>query len=378
MAFRFADYRKRMEKAASAWMLGRKLLTSQAPFILKDHAQWPQNLLEPGLAGMIEAERARRATTGAGFPLHKYLHHGLSSQAMLFNLVLPLQQKGDIDALKGGFDAAGIPWPGPGAAARLEVEDRSLFNENSGQPTSFDLEISGPGGPSLYIEAKLVEQEFGGCSLLEGGDCDGENPAKDHQKCALVGLGRRYWERLDALGFDLSVGPICPFGSYYQFYREAAFALTAGGHYVLLVHDQNPAFWKDGGERGLWPLLLRSVPEQHRSRLHRLSLQQLAEALRQTGHHPWIDEFSTRYALNAPVLTGQSPEDVLALLPPPTAAAIRRLWEDAVKGGMEGRVAQARISKRLAGEGIFKGDPRWERVIGYGRRLYYGDGSGTI
>ena len=368
---RFADYRKRMEKAAVTWMTGRKLLTSQVPYILGEHAQWPQNLLEPDLARMIEAERSLRASRGEGCPLHKYLHHGLSSQAMLFNLVLPLQRDGDIDALKGGFAAAGIPWPGPGATARLEVEDREMFHENSGQPTSFDLEISGPEGPSLYIEAKLVEQEFGGCSLLEGGDCDGENPATDHQKCPLVGMGRRYWERLDALGFDLSAGPICPFGSYYQFYREVAYALTRGGHYVLLVHDQNPAFWKEDGSRGLWPFLLKSVPAQHRSRLHRLSLQQLAEALRQTGRHPWIDEFSTRYALPSPPLTGQVPESTLALLPAPTTAAIRRLWEDVRRGGQEGRSAQGRISKLLAKEGIRKGDPRWEVVIGFGRELYF-------
>ena len=372
MTIRFADYRRRMEKAAAAWIKSRQLLTGQAPYILKEHGLWAQNLLDPDLAGMILAERSLRANSGAGFPLHKYLHHGLSSQAMLFNLMLPLLKAGDVDALKSGFEAANIPWPGPGARARLEVEDRDLFNENTGQPTSFDLEISGPNGPTLYIEAKLVEQEFGGCSLLEGGDCDGENPATDHKKCALVAMGRRYWDRLDALDFDLSAGPICPFGSYYQFYREAAYALIRGGHYVLLVHDQNPAFWKDQGSRGLWPFLLKSVPEKHRPRLHRLTLQQLATSLRQTGRHPWIDEFSTRYALDSKTLTGQAPEPTLQILPPTVASAIRRLWEDVQMGGQQGRTAQARISKLLAKEGITKGDPRWEEIIGYGRGLYYG------
>ncbi len=372
MAIRFADYRSRMEKAATAWIKGRELLTGQAPYILKEHSLWPQNLLDPQFSEMILAERSLRASSGEGFPIHKYLHHALSSQAMLFNLMLPLMKEGDVDALSRGFEAAKIPWPGPGARARLEVEDRSLFNENAGQPTSFDMEISGPDGAPLYIEAKLVEQEFGGCSLLEGGDCDGENPASDQEKCALVGMGRRYWERLEELGFDLSAGPICPFGSYYQFYREVAYALTRGGHYVLLVHDQNPAFWKDQGNRGLWPFLLKSVPEKHRHRLHRLTLQQLATALRQTGRHPWIDEFSTRYALESKTLTGQAPEEVLALLPPPVAGAIRRLWEDVQMGGQQGRTGQARISKLLAKEGITKGDPRWEVVIGYGRGLYSG------
>jgi len=39
------------------------------------------------VAAYIEEEHAQREAQQQGFPLHKYTHHGLSSQAMLFNLV---------------------------------------------------------------------------------------------------------------------------------------------------------------------------------------------------------------------------------------------------------------------------------------------------
>ena len=92
----------------------------------------------------------------------------------------PASRRRDLLPLRTAFSAAGIPWPGDDATITFEVEDRSVFNEDSGQPTSIDLAIAGNGSaPRLYIEAKLVEREFGGCSVFEQGDCDGMNPAAD-------------------------------------------------------------------------------------------------------------------------------------------------------------------------------------------------------
>ncbi|MDP2312871.1 MAG: hypothetical protein Q8P41_08200 [Pseudomonadota bacterium] len=394
---RFTDYRSRLETAATAWFAARQLPVQETPYILRAWKDWPGNLLDPALAARVEVERLRRQAAGEGFPLHKYVHHGLSSQAMLFNLVLPLLETNDVDALGDAFRAAGVPWPGPGATARLEVEDREVFRERSGQPTSFDLCIEGANGPPVFVEAKLVEQEFGGCSLFGAGDCDGENPARDHARCALTGLGRTYWARLAELGFGdaLAQGPICHLGSYYQFYREAAFALSRGGHFVLLVHGDNPAFWREDGDspRGLWPLLLRSVPAEHRSRLHRVTLQDATAALGTTGRHPWVEDFRARYALDRPRVTasarpsgprgrrrartpgGLDAEAVLATLPASVTVAIRHFWEEARAGGGEtrGRTAMGRLSKLLAAQEIREGDPRWDAVIEHGRGLYYGN-----
>jgi len=38
----------------------------------------------------MDQERERRSAVQEGSLLHKYLHHGLSSQAMIFNLLGPL------------------------------------------------------------------------------------------------------------------------------------------------------------------------------------------------------------------------------------------------------------------------------------------------
>jgi hypothetical protein len=109
------------------------------------------------------------------FLLHKYLHHGLSSQAMVFNLVGPLIVRKDLEPLRVAIKKAGMPWPSGEVTAGFEYDDRTVFNEDSGQPTSIDLAISGETA-RIFIEAKLVEREFGGCSVFSGGECDGRNP----------------------------------------------------------------------------------------------------------------------------------------------------------------------------------------------------------
>ena len=361
---RFSDYRRQMERSASAWFAQRELMVRpNAPYILQRKDAWRDNLILPQLAGHIEGERK-------GFPLHKWVHHGLSSQAMLFNLLLPLIERDAVDDLQPAFD--GMPWP-EGASIRLEVEDRAVFDETQGQPTSLDAVVEG-GGPSLFIEAKLVEPGFGGCGQLELGECDGRSPALDHALCPLHQKGRRYWTRLEELGFDVDHGPFCALANNYQFFREAAFALHKGGHLVLLIQDDNPAFWAEEGQRGLWPLLVDLAPEQHRSRLHRVSLRAAVEALRASGRHEdWLGGFEQRYGR----VLRQEPGDaeVLAGLPKPLAQAIQELWATLAGGkarGLDGGAIQGRISRMLRDGGVPREDPRWTAVIEGGRRLYYG------
>jgi hypothetical protein len=378
---RFADYRRRMERAASAHFAERGARVSpKASYILESLDVWHENLVRPELARLVTDERARRSGVES-FPLHKYAHHGLSSQAMLFNLVLPLFEADDVDALADAFRDAGAPWPGPGAHARLEVTDRAVFAEDGGQPTSFDLCVEGPAGPPLFVEAKLVEREFGGCSMLEAGDCEGENPAGRPDRCPLHRMGRAYWTRLAELGFDtdaMRASPVCLLGPYYQFFREVAFALTRGGHFVLLVHGDNPAFWRDDGARGLWPFLTRFVPEAFRGRLHRVTLQSAAAAIAATGRHDdWIGTFRRRYALDAPAPAATTDVDaVLAALPDGVSAAIRDLWTMQVRGskargdGAAGRDALRRISALVQSAGVARDAPAWSAVVEHGRRLY--------
>jgi len=133
-------------------------------YCLARHDLWPMNLICDDVADYIRQEQERHLGEDS-FPLQKYLHHGLSSQAMAFNLIGPLIVRNDLGPLKIAIERLGIDWPGGDVAAVFEHDDRSVFNEDNGQPTSIDIILSGTCN-SLFIEAKLVEREFGGCSVL--------------------------------------------------------------------------------------------------------------------------------------------------------------------------------------------------------------------
>ena len=155
------------------------------PYLLARWEDWPNNIILPEVAAYIAKERERRSTI-KGLPLHKYIHHGLSSQAMLFNLVGPLILPQDMTPLEIAFKRNNIPWPEGQLNASLEYENRSVFKEDVGQPTSIDLIVQDESSkPGVFIEAKLVEREFGGCSVFRAGDCDGRNPARDFALCYL-------------------------------------------------------------------------------------------------------------------------------------------------------------------------------------------------
>jgi hypothetical protein len=239
------------------------------------------------------------------FPLHKYLYHGLSSQAMAFNLIGPLIVRNDLDPLKIAIKKLGMEWPEGKVEAFFEHDDRTVFNEDSGQPTSIDIILSGTRN-SLFIEAKLVERAFGGCSVFAAGDCEGRNPYPEKlYDCYLHHIGRSYWHRLDELGFSgttLVNGAICPFANYYQFFRETMFAFVKQGTFILLHDARNPAFLRlaDNGysRGGLWPFLYEAIPQRLRHRAGRLTIQMVVESIQECGgHEDWIEDFKKKYGL---------------------------------------------------------------------------------
>jgi hypothetical protein len=304
---RHRDFKKSLSATATAWFRAKGLAVSRKyPYCLESRKQWADNIILPEVTAYIEQQRQARASQRLSFALHKFVHHGLSSQAMLFNLVGPLIVRNDLEPLRVAFAATGAPWPSGKVEASLEIEDRRMFNERQAQPTSIDLVIAGEAPPSLYVEAKLVEPEFGGCSTLKkDGDCCGRNPATSHEKCFLHRIGRTYWPRMSQLGFlqpPMTVGPICPLATYYQFFREVVFAIQKGGHFVLLCDQRSPVFYRPDhdGDQGLMPFLLTFVPAQHRNRVHAVTIQAVAESIRQSGRHgDWISIFNAKYGLGA-------------------------------------------------------------------------------
>ena len=298
------NFVRTVRAAAANWFSAKGFQTDpKYPYILAEWDNWPQNIILPEVSDHIKKAAEEQRIGGNNFPLHKYIHHGLSSQAMLFNLMGPLLIKNALNPLENLIERKGLQWPGEGAKAFFEYEDRMVFNQSRGQPTSIDMVITSQSDePLIFIESKFVEQEFGGCSVFENGDCDGRNPSKDLELCYLHSIGRRYWSLMQKYG--LHHGPIggdalCILSSHYQFFRELILALEKDGIFVLLSDDRSPVFRCQGapGERGLMPLLISLLPAELKHRIAQVSIQELVMEIEKSGEHGWIKGFKEKYAL---------------------------------------------------------------------------------
>jgi hypothetical protein len=301
---RHRDYERALRDVAAAWFASKGFAVSNRyGYILANRDEWHQNIILPEVANYIKAEKEESERQRKNYPLHRWIHHGLSSQAMLFNLIGPLIVLKDFDPLRTVFEKQGISWPLGDISAEFEFDKREVFNETQGQPTSVDLVLRNDAGePIIFVEAKLVEKEFGGCSLFSGGDCDGRNPAKDFSLCYLHNIDRWYWKLMDKHKFldnTLAEDSTCIMTSYYQFFREALMALELGGDFVLLCDHRSPTFAYGNGEkeRGMMPFLLSLLPEKARKHIAVVTIQDVAEAIRASGRHEWINEFEAKYGL---------------------------------------------------------------------------------
>lgn len=301
-------FEEALREAAATWFASKgHEAQRKLSYCLADREAWPKNIVLPEVVSYIEAEKRRCQSEGRPYPLHKYLHHGLSSQAHAFNLIGPLIVRNDLAPLRVVLESKGVAWPGEGATVSFEYEDRTVFHESAGQPTSIDIVVKDDAGaPKIFIEHKLTEPEFGGCSVFEAGDCDGRSPAQDHGLCFLHHIGRRYWQEMDRFGFSrlIDTAAPCPFAAHYQFFREALLALAKGGTFVLLSDERSPVFHvrpvggAAGPERGLVPVLLQFVPEEYRGRVVSVSVQEVVAAIRATGRHDdWLGQYCAKYAL---------------------------------------------------------------------------------
>lgn len=303
---RHIHFEKRLRLAAEEWFKSKGLFQhSKFPYCLDKWENWHQNIIDQEVVRHINEELEKRNGT-SGFPLHKYVHHGLSSQALLFNLVGPLVVRSDLEPLRQLLARKGVPWPEGEVEGAFEYEDRDIFNEDSGQPTSIDFVIKDArNNPIIFIESKLVEKEFGTCSVFKNGDCDGRNPASDFSQCYLHHIGRSYWTLLEKHGFlkgPLQIENACIFTSHYQFFREILFALELTGTFVLLSDERSPTFYctkKDGSApRGLMEFLCQLVPENVRHHIVAITIQELVQSIEETGRHKWIEEFKVKYGLH--------------------------------------------------------------------------------
>jgi hypothetical protein len=277
-------------------------LHEKMPYCLDKLDNWHKNIILTEVADYVNKIKTESEKSSKPFPLHKYLHHGLSSQAMLFNLIGPLITRNHLEPLTELLQKKGIT--GNFKKALFEYEDRRVFNEDKGQPTSIDaVLLDSEDNPGVFIESKLVEAEFGGCSIFKSGDCPGANPVNDLNECYLHFIGRKYWDLMDKHGFSekLKNERICILVNYYQFFRETLLSIEKEGAFVLLYDERSPVFncSNDNKKRGLIPLLLEFVPPQLHKKIVLITIQELLNTISEYPiHKDWVNEFKSKYGLN--------------------------------------------------------------------------------
>jgi len=299
---RHKEFETELRNSSSDWFMKNGFkVHSKMPYCLDKLDNWRNNIVCAEVADYIENFKNQSEKDGKPFPLHKYAHHGLSSQAMVFNLVGPLIARNDLNPLIKLLESKGIS--GDFKNAEFEYEDRNVFNEDTGQPTSIDLVLfNSEEKPTVFIESKLVESEFGGCSVFKKGDCSGKNPINDLNECFLHFIGRKYWELIEKYDFteNLKNERICVFVNYYQFFREILLSIDKNGYFVLLSDNRSPVFdyTIEGKRKGLIPLLTEFVPYQYKDRIIQITVQEVVEYISKSGNHnDWIDIFKDKYGL---------------------------------------------------------------------------------
>lgn len=270
-------------------------ISSRHPYILAKHSDWYRNIILDRVAQYIDTKIAERH-----FALHKWIHHGLSSQAFLFNLLGPLVVDKQWYIFDEILHQASIQLSTNITNAEFELEDPDVFNEQQGQPTSIDLCLYTGEIEKVFIEFKFTEKNFGGCSVFGDGDCDGKNPAKNPDLCYLHHIGRLYWQLMKKhrlLTKQMKRDSQCPFSTLYQLYRLILFTLEKNGHFLLLYDERNPSFLleRDNIKRGLFNLVYESLPGKIQNKCHALPVQSALKIIEQHSSLDWVDELKEKY-----------------------------------------------------------------------------------
>jgi len=270
-------------------------ISSRYSYILAKHSDWHKNIILDRVAQYFDREIAERH-----FALHKWIHHGLSSQAFLFNLLGPLVVDKKWHIFDEVLHEADIQLSTSIVSAKFEVEDRKVFNEQQRQPTSIDLCLYTGNIEKVFIEFKFTEKNFGGCSVFSNGDCDGRNPANDFELCYLHHIGRKYWQLMEKHGLlteQIKNDPQCSFSTLYQIYRLILFALEKNGHFLLLYDERNPSFLveRENIKRGLFNLVYESLPSKIQDKCHAFSVQSILPILQKHPELDWTNELKEKY-----------------------------------------------------------------------------------
>ena len=297
------SFKKEVRIFATNWFCTNKdheyALHPKMSYCLEKHEDWEKNIILPEVSAYIDQKRKEKEAQNRFFPLHKYVHHGLSSQSLVFNLIGPMIVRKDFQPLFNILQTKKITTNQTVAEAEFEYEDSDIFNEKQGQPTSIDVVLlDNNAKPFIFIESKFTEHEFGGCSVFSSGDCNGKNPVGQLSDCYLHHIGRKYWDLMSEFGFDKIIDKekICVFVNYYQFFREVLFSLKKNGVFTLLYDERSPVFNYQG--KGLMPFLMEFVPDEHKNKITMISIQELVSEIdKSVKHTDWIEKFKLKYGI---------------------------------------------------------------------------------
>lgn len=293
-----AEYNKfltSMENSAAAYFekYGHKV-DKKRPYILDSRDDWQNNIILPEVVKLINEQ---------GCKLHQWIHNGLSSQAMLFNLIGPLVVENNYEPLFEVLRSKNIQLPIDKSEGYFEYEDYTILREDKNHPTSIDFVLKIDSRPVLFIEAKFKEREFGGCSKYDDCDCNKQNPLNNSGECFYNRYGMKYWDLIrkhNLFDNEFQSSDECPLAKHYQFYREVLFAVEHDAYFVLLYDNRNPFFVYNhsSGNPGIFTRLHSRLPDNIREKVSAISIQKLFGLIREDAvDSAWIEKFEEKYGM---------------------------------------------------------------------------------
>jgi len=233
--------------------------------------------------------------------VHDYIGHIASSQALCWNIVLPMKKHDNFAPL---FEVLSSALAMEGLASEFDfgIETTEVLELNVAQDlgeggragTSIDLYLRTPQGKVCAVEFKLTEPDFGRCKLPRDRthQCDGSYGSQQSIEsnhgflCYLASRGRRYWHiggQYNLLN-PTRINKPCPFNIYYQALRNLMVAKKRAqessdkeirGIFVLAADERNEAFWGPRSHYSDFKQYLADVREKRVPDVFRISIQDI-------------------------------------------------------------------------------------------------------
>jgi hypothetical protein len=302
---RMGDYLDWMRRnSSSALPDEQQILSKRYYFVFNDGYKYLN--FHPGIMRQAQDMLTGRVDryyhdTFSRIAIHDYVGHIASSQALCWNIVLPMKKHDNFAPL---FEVLSSALAKQGVASEfdfgiettevLELNVSEDLGEDEKAGTSIDLYLRTPQGKVCAVEFKLTEPDFGRCKLPHDRNhkCDGSYGSQQSVEtnrgflCYLASRGRRYWHigGQHNLLDPTRVSKPCPLDRYYQALRNLMVAKKRAqessdreirGIFVLAADDRNQAFWGPGNHFDSFKRYLADVRGKPVPDVFRVSIQDI-------------------------------------------------------------------------------------------------------